>query len=381
MSVVTLSKRGVDRIRRGQVWVFRSDLKGSEAEPGTIAKLVDPGGNPVGYGFYGPSELAVRLLTREDRLPDRTFFATRIKEARARRERYFPASRDAMRVIHGEADLLPGWIVDRFGDKLSVQSLSLATDKLENMLIELLVEEYRPSAVIVRDDGMTREYEGLEDRKGIAYGEGSAARYHEGDIAFDIDLLEDQKTGAYLDQYENHVLARSYSKGKALDLFCYHGGFGLQLAEKADHVVCVDQSELACKRTDKNAENNGIANLEVWHGNAFDVIHEAKEKFDTIVIDPPAFAKRKSAVDAAYRGYKDLNLTAMKALAPGGILISCSCSAKMTRDLFEEMLIEAASDARRKMLILERRGASRDHPGLAGIPETEYLKCFVLQAT
>ncbi len=392
MSDVTLSKRGVDRIRRGHVWVFRSDVARVEAEPGSIARIFDPGSNPIGYGFYGPSELALRLLTREDKRPDRAFFAERIAQALERRARAFPirelrgsagAGRDALRIIHGEADMLPGWLVDRFGDALSVQSLSLASDKLEPMLIELLVERLSPRAVVVRDDGMTREYEGLEDRKSLAYGEGARAQFHEGEVAFEIDLLEDQKTGAYLDQYENHLLARDYAQGEAIDLFCYHGGFGLQMAKRARHVTCVDQSELAIARTRENAARNGIANLDAVCANAFDLIRSAERdgrRFDTIVIDPPAFAKRKSAVEAAYRGYKDLNLRAMRCLAPGGILISCSCSAKMTRELFEEMLLEASRDARRRMVILERRGASRDHPGLLGMPETEYLKCFVLQA-
>jgi 23S rRNA (cytosine1962-C5)-methyltransferase len=251
------------------------------------------------------------------------------------------------------------------------------------MFIELLIEQFKPKSVVVRDDGMTREYEGLEDRKGLAYGTESRAAFHEGDVAFEIDLLADQKTGAFLDQYENHLMASHYAKGEAVDMFCYHGGFGLQMAKRATKVTCVDQSELAITRVKDNAKRNGLHNVTGVTANAFDWIREQEQKnarFDTIVIDPPAFAKRKSAVDAAYRGYKDLNMRAMKCLAPGGILISCSCSAKMTKDLFEEMLIDASRDSKRRMLVLERRGASRDHPGLAGVPETEYLKCFVLQA-
>ncbi|MCC6807213.1 MAG: class I SAM-dependent rRNA methyltransferase [Deltaproteobacteria bacterium] len=381
---VAISKKGLQRLRQGFVWIFRSDLDGkTDAEPGAIVKVIDRGNNFLAYAFYSQSELALRVLTREDRLPDRAFFGRRLDEAIARRARYFPKSRDAMRVVHGEADMLPGWLVDRFGDALVVQSMSLASDQREPMLIELLIERFKPRAVVFRDDGMTREYEGLDDRKGLAHGTDARAAFHEGEIAFEIDLLADQKTGAFLDQYENHLLAAEYAKGEALDLFCYHGGFGLQMAKRAARVTCVDQSELAVSRVKANAERNGLANVTGVAANAFDLLREheqAARRFDTIVIDPPAFAKRKSAIEAAYRGYKDLNMRAMRCLEPGGILISCSCSAKMTRDLFEEMLIDASRDAKRRMLILERRGASRDHPGLAGVPETEYLKCFVLQA-
>jgi len=203
-------------------------------------------------------------------------------------------------------------------------------------------------------------------------------------MVFSADLMSDQKTGAFLDQYENHLWAASYSRGRALDTFSYHGGFGLQLARSAESVVCVDQSELATTRIAANAKANNLSNVTAVCANAFDYLREAegkKERFDTIVIDPPAFAKRASALDGARRGYKELFLRGIHLLTPGGTLIACSCSAKVTRDIFEDILIEAARDAKRRMTILERRGAGRDHPGLLGMPETEYLKCFVLQAS
>jgi len=360
--------------------VFRSDVANAEgAIPGSIVRMRDAGDNFMGYAYFGGSELSLRLLTREDVVPDRAFFKRQLQAAIDRRKRYM-GKRDAMRIVHGEADLLPGLLVDKFGDALVLQSLTRAVDEREALFIELLIEILQPKTVVIRDDGMTREYEDLEDRKSLAFGTSSVTQYHEGDLAFEIDLLADQKTGAFLDQYENHLLAREYAKGRALDLFCYHGGFGLQLAHNAETVTCVDQSELAVSRTAANAQRNGLTNVTAVAANAFDYIRAQQGPFDTIVIDPPAFAKRKSAMDAAYRGYKDLNMRAMRCLAPGGILISCSCSAKMTKDLFEEMLIDASRDSKRRMLILERRGASRDHPGLAGVPETEYLKCFVLQA-
>lgn len=390
VSSVVVSKRGADRFRRGQLWVFRSDLlREPDAEPGAIVRILDPREQLIGYGFYGPSDLALRLITREDKAPDRALFKQRLLDAMERRRGWLGSDsvvgappRDAFRLLHGEADLMPGWLVDKFGDAYVVQSLSLATDQREPMLIELLQECFDAKTIVVRDDGMTREYEGLEDRKSLAVGKSPIARYHEGALVFEIDLLADQKTGAFLDQLENHLRARDYAKGDALDTFCYHGGFGLQMARSAQHVTCVDQSELAIDRVVANAERNQLDNVTGVVGNAFDVLRDYERegrRFDTIVIDPPAFAKRKSAVEAAYRGYKDLNLRALKCLNPGGILISCSCSAKMTRALFEEMLEDAVRDAKRKVWVLERRGGSRDHPGLIGMPETEYLKCFVLQ--
>lgn len=381
---VTVSKRGVQRIRGGHVWVFRSDLEGEpDAAAGAIVRIVDRGRNPMGWGFYGSSQLALRVLTRTDERPDRTFFRQRLAAAVAKRERLFP-ERDAVRLVHGEADGLPGLLVDKFGDAIVVQSLAKAVDERENMFIELLDELVKPRAIVIRDDGMTREYENMEDRKSLAKGDSAACTYHEGDLVFSADLLSDQKTGAFLDQYENHLWAATYSRGRALDTFSYHGGFGLQLARKAQSVVCVDQSELATTRIVANAVANGLSNVTATCANAFDYLREAetkKERFDTIVIDPPAFAKRASALDGARRGYKELFLRGMHLLNPGGTLIACSCSAKVTREIFEDILIEAARDAKRRMTILERRGAGRDHPGLLGMPETEYLKCFVLQAS
>ncbi len=382
-SRVVISRRGVDRLRAGQVWIFRADLNGEpKAQPGEIVQVCDAGANVFGWAFYSPSQLALRYLGRHEKMPDRAFFKARLQAAIDKRRRLFPG-RDALRLVHGEADGLPGLLVDQIGDALVVQSLTTAVDQREALFTELLCEIVKPRVVIARDDGMTREYENLPDRKGYLFGEGSVARYHEGELTYEADLLADQKTGAFLDQYENHLRGAEYARGRALDTFSYHGGFGLQLAGRADSVVCVDQSELATQRIAANAERNGLKNVQAVCANAFDYLRAAEEKgerFDTIVIDPPAFAKRKSAIDGARRGYKELNLRGMRLLAPGGTLISASCSAKITREIFEDILIDAAKDAKRRMTILERRGAGRDHPGLVGVPETEYLKCFVLQA-
>jgi len=383
MFEVLVNKRGAERFRQGLVWVFRADLLGEpQVSPGDLVRVRDADSNVIGWAFYGPSALALRLLTREDKKPDQDFFARRLQQAIARR-REFLSGRDAMRMVHGEADGLPGFLVDQFGDGVVLQSLCLAIDQREPMLIELLHDLLHPRVIVVRNDGMTREYEGLEDKKFIASGADSKVEYHEGTVCFSIDLMSDQKTGAFLDQYDNHLIAGNYARGHALDLFCYHGGFALQMSQRAAHVIGVDQNELAITRARYHAELNNIGNTEWRCENAFDILREyeaAGKKFHTIVIDPPSFAKRKSALEAAMRGYKELNLRAMKLLTPGGILVTCSCSAKVSRHMFEELLIASARDARRKFVILQRRGAGIDHPALLGVPETEYLKCFVLQA-
>jgi 23S rRNA (cytosine1962-C5)-methyltransferase len=383
-AAVVVSRKGAARLRGGHVWVFRSDLVGApEAAPGSIVRVVDQRSNHIGFAFYGPSELALRLLTRADQAPDEGFFRERLQRAIARRTRTFGSARDAMRLVHGESDMLPGLLVDRFGDGLTIQTVCLAMDQREALLIALLGELVGPRVIVARDDGSARDYEGLPRRKELLLGRDPRVTYHEGELTFGVDLLADQKTGGFLDQQDNHLLARRYARGRALDLCCYHGGFGLQLAAGADHVLCVDLSAAAVERVRENAARNGIANFEARCANAFDLLRELDrdgQRFDTIVLDPPSFAKRKSALEGALRGYKELNLRALRMLAPDGVLITCSCSAKLTRDAFEELLRDAAADAHRRVAIVERRGAGADHPVLLGVQETEYLKCFVLQA-
>jgi 23S rRNA (cytosine1962-C5)-methyltransferase len=383
MRTVTVLHRGALRLRGGHPWVFRSDVRDEGgAGPGEIVRVQDERGAFLGCAFHSSSELCLRLLDRRMIEDEQSFFFERLQASIARRAPLL-ASRDAARLVHGESDGLPGLLVDRFGDGLVVQTLCQAMDQREAMLVDLLVDLCDPRVVAVRDDGSTRDHEGLARRKALVRGEDSRVTYHEGRLAYAIDLLEDQKTGAYLDQADNHVHAGTLARGCALDLFTYHGGFGLQLALGAERVTCVDIGESAAARAAGNATANGLANVEVHCANAFDFLRALegeRARFDTIVIDPPAFAKRKSALEGARRGYKDLNLRALRLLAPGGTLITCSCSGKMTRELFEELLVDAARDVGRRMVVAERRGAGPDHPVLLGVPETEYLKCFVLRA-
>lgn len=379
-----LSKAGAKRARAGAVWIFRTDVEREpEAAGGDVVEVVDAQGNFIGQAFWAArSKLALRLVSR-DRAPitDDTF-RERLARALERRRQLFPDA-DAFRVVHGESDLLPGFIVDKFGDALTLQTLSEGADRRKAQWAQMLDELLSPRTIALRDDGSARDFEGLPREQKLLKGTDPKASFHEGTVRYDIDLLTDHKTGSFLDQQENHVRAKSYARGRGLDTFSYHGGFALQLAQGCQSVIAVEQDALAASRIEANAKTNALGNVEVRNANAFDVLRElqsAGEKFDVVVIDPPAFAKRKEGLPAAERAYKELNLRAFKLLAPDGILITCSCSGKMVPELFEEIVLSAATDAGRSAQLLEKRGAARDHPMLASTPETAYLKCYVYRA-
>ena len=404
---VFLKPRGAERIESGHPWVWRSDVgRAPEDLERGVVELKGPGGRFLGQAlFCRRSELWVRLLTRERDAVDEAWFEARISEALERRAGLVEPGW-AYRWIHGEADGLPGLFVDRYRDRLAVQILSAAMDQREAALLRSLVRvarqapDFGPSLelVVLRHDAGARRHEGLErDVRCLNVGDDGALQpvepgeagarvvYREGGLEFRADLVADQKTGAFLDQRENRVQAREYARGRALDAFSFHGGFALNLARGgAEQVEAVEASEAACARIAENAERNGFEQrVQVTAGNVFDVLRDrerAGRTYDTIVLDPPALAKRKADLDAAYRGYKELNLRALKLVQPGGILISCSCSAHVKAPDFEAMLVDAAADTRRSVQVLERRGAGRDHPVQLGVPETEYLKCFVLRA-
>ncbi len=273
-------------------------------------------------------------------------------------------------------------MVDRYGDYLSAQFLVRGTDQRKELLADLLVEHFGAKGLVNRSDVTVRHLEGLEPERGVLRGEPPGpVTYFEGHVRMQADLLTGQKTGAFLDQRENHVLSAQYARGEALDCFSYVGAFALQLATRADKVVAVEISEPASAQIRANAEANKLDNVEVVTANAFDFLRDAVDEgrqFDTIVLDPPSFAKNKASVDAALRGYKEVNLRAMQLLRPGGILISASCTYHVDENAFEQMLTSAASDAKRRIQVVEKRGAGKDHPVLLGQPESRYLKCFVL---
>jgi len=385
---VVLSKRAVDRLAEGHVWIYRSDVAApSMLGGGEVVRLTDERGWFAGKAFYGStSQIAVRMLTREDEPIDDEFFARRLAQAIALREivRADPARRGAARLVHGEADLLPGLIVDRYADCLTLQTLIEATDARRNLFADLLQRLLAPRAIVERNDVRVRAHEGLEQRKGMLRGvDPGPVEFLEGEVKLVADLLSGQKTGAFLDQAENRLEAGRYAHGRALDCFTYGGAFALQLARRAAQVIAVDVSEQAAAQGREAAARNGAHNVEFKVANAFDLLRaesEAGERYDTIVLDPPAFAKTKASIDAALRGYKEINLRAFHLLSPGGVLVTNSCSFHVDEAMFERTVLQAASDAGRSVQVIERRGAAKDHPTLLGVPETRYLKCLILRA-
>ena len=382
---VTITKRGVERARGGHLWIYRSDVRDAEgAEGGSVVRVRDERGRAVGQALYSSrSEIALRLLTARDEAVDREWWRARLRAAAARRAGVGRGA-GAFRLVYSEGDLLPSLIVDRYADVLVLQTLSQGTDALKGMLTELLVEEFAPRSVVERNDVRVRGLEGLPSQAGVLYGEEPGElEVEQHGVRFRVAPLGGQKTGAFLDQRENHLAARAYARGRALDCFTFNGGFALSIAEGCESVTGLDISAEAVAASRRNAELNGAANVSFSEANVFDALHEmeqAGERFDTVVLDPPAFAKNRASVAAAARGYKEINLRALKMLTPGGHLVTCTCSYHMTEPLFLEVLAEAARDARRRVQLVERRTQSRDHPVLVGVPETLYLKCVVLRA-
>jgi 23S rRNA (cytosine1962-C5)-methyltransferase len=384
---VAVTSHGAARLRAGEPWVWRSDVV-LPREPGAaeadVVTAVDPRGKPLGTAFFAPgSQIPLRVWDAAGAPYTDEELRRRLRDAAARR---LPLAGEAAayRLVHAEADRLPGLVVDRYGDALSLQLLSAATDRREGPIVAALCDLFGPRLVVGRNDGGAREFEGLPRRKGRLAGEGpTRVTYREGDVRFTVDLLEDAKTGGFLDQRENHLRAAGFAHGTALDAFSYQGGFALHLARRCDHVLALDESAAAVERARENAAANGLPNVECRVGNAFDVLRQLEAdgaRFDVVVLDPPALAKRRGALAAAVRGYRELNLRGLRLLRPGGVLVTCSCSQQMTPPRFDEMLGEAAALARRPVQVLERRGAAADHPVLLGVPATEYLKCWILRA-
>jgi 23S rRNA (cytosine1962-C5)-methyltransferase len=347
--------------------------------------VCDRRGRPLAWAHYGAeSEITLRLVSMSENPPDREFWRARLQSARRLRSRVVDDNADAWRLVHSEGDLLPGLVIDRYGDAFSIQTLTRGMDLLKSMWTELLVEDFGANLIVERNDVKVRLLEGLPMTSGVIFRAGPTADVEricsENGLRFHVDLLGGQKTGAFLDQRENREAAMRYGFGRALDCFSFHGSFALHLARVCDAVAAIDVSAPAMERARRNAELNGIQNLEFIEGNVFDELHRLEsegERFDTIVLDPPAFAKNRLSREAALRGYKEINLRAIRLLRSGGVLITCSCSYHVSESMFAQMLADAARDARRPLQILEKRTQSRDHPILLTVPETHYLKCMV----
>lgn len=384
MPAVVISSKGVRRVQDGHLWVYRSDVeRAAGVQPGDAVRVVDHRGAFVGVALWSSrSTIALRFLSLQDR-PAEALLLERLKLALDWRAHSLP-NEDAVRLVHGEGDLLPGFVVDRYGSALSIQTLTEASERRKGWFVERLLELTGARVVVERNDVPARRHEGLELVKSVLHGSlDGPVTYHEGDVVLSADLLEGQKTGAFLDQRENHVLAGELARGRALDCFSYHGGFALQLARRATQVTAVESSEKAVEEIDSNARKNSLDNVETVLANAFDYLRaqaDAGERYDTIVLDPPAFTKSKDSIPGALRGYKEINLRALSMLEPGGLLVTASCSYHIDEDAFATMLLSAARDAGRSLQLLEKRGAGQDHPALVGVPETRYLKCFFARA-
>ncbi len=431
LPIIVVNQRGAARLKSGHLWVYRSDLTSADAPAGSLVEVRDERGRRLGSALYSSSsQIAIRLLSSESLSADGLTQLVRDRIAKAiefRREH--ARDTDAYRVVFSEADLLPGLIVDRYNDVLIMQILTQAFDRddLRQAVVDSLAERFPGASLIERVDPHIRELEQLPPRdsqlvrapssrptpkEGVERGtpvlpassetrvprsgpevgpgrenaDPSKTVFMFNGVRFHFDALGGQKTGAFLDQRENYAAAARYAHGQALDCFTYQGGFALHLARVCDHVAAVDASrpalEVAEQNEQLNREHHRSGEIEWMEANAFDLLKDyqtTRREYDTIVLDPPAFAKSKRAVETATRGYKELNLRALKMLRPGGILVTCSCSFHVSESEFLEMVGSAAADAGRRVRLLEKRGAAADHPVLVNMPETAYLKCLICE--
>jgi 23S rRNA (cytosine1962-C5)-methyltransferase len=377
------------RLMTGHPWVYSGEIAKLTGDPadGDVVDIRDHKDRPHGSGLLNrKSQITVRRFTTGKDELDRTFFRKRLEAALAYRKSVLPAATSSYRVVFSEADQLPGLIVDKFGDDVVFQALTLGIDKRKGTFIEILRDLFKPKSIIERSDVPSRRLEGLEEAKGVVYGkyEGHAV-ITVGGVQFEGNLLEDQKTGFFLDQAGNYAIVAGHCAGKrVLDCFSYHGGFGLFAAKAgASHVEAVESSEPANVRAHNNAKLNGVeGKIEFNCANAFDVLKQydaEKRQFDVIILDPPTFARAKQNVDDALRGYKEINLRALKMLPPGGILATFSCSHHINTNLLEAVIVDAAADAHKTVRLVKTLTQSPDHPVLLAVPETEYLKGFLLQ--
>lgn len=390
-----LLRKGKDlRIRRGHPWIYRGEIDAVEGPvvPGEVVEVYNAARFFLGRGYINPmSQITVRMLTRTDEAVDIDFFRRRLEQAGERRRRFFP-DEAAIRLVFGEGDFLPGLVVDRFDDALVVQFLTLGMESRKEWIVQLLDEIWKPSGIYERSDVASRKLEGLSPSVGFLKGRFETARHIvENNLRFSVDIERGQKTGYFLDHKKNRKalapLMANAGDGrgaKVLDAFCYTGTFSVHAAAYgARRVVGLDISGEAVETAQRNAALNGVQDrCEFRVGNAFDELRafdDVDERFDCVVLDPPAFAKGKSAVEGARRGYKEINLRGMRLLRTGGFLVTCSCSYHMGAELFWETVLEAARDAKRTLRLVDNRTQSRDHPILPDVPETHYLKCLIFE--
>jgi 23S rRNA (cytosine1962-C5)-methyltransferase len=379
---VVISARGEQRLLGGHPWIYRADVADVRAAAGDIVQVRSPRGQTLGSALFSDrSQITLRMLIYGEAIADEALVRRRIDAAIAFRES-LAIDATAYRLVHGEADLLPSLIVDRYGDYVVVQTLSQGMDRLLPVVVSALTERLSPRGILARNDPRARTLDGLEQRVDVLAGEvPDSVTITETGVHYDVDLRRGQKTGLFLDQRENRAAAAAYARGRMLDCFSYNGGFALVMGRRCDETIAFDVSEDAVARIKQNAARNQVK-VDARIGNVFDELRgldRTGERFDTIVLDPPAFAKNKAAVTNARAGYKEINLRALKLLKPGGTLVTCSCSYNINEAAFAEIVYDASVDAQAHVTVVEKRMQGRDHPVLLGVPETYYLKCFILR--
>ena len=376
-----MNRKAADRTASGHPWIFASDVVDrGDAVPGDAVRVLDPKSKFLGVAHYSStSQITLRLLSTRPEIIDRTFFRARLAAALAHRERVVQNS-DAHRLVFSEGDLLPGLIVDRYGTYLALQTLSQGMDRARDLIVDCLQELLAPAGILARNDASVRKLEGLPLEVVTLAGE-IPERVHirMNGLQLDADLLHGQKTGVYLDQRENYLAAGRWARGRVLDCFSSSGGFALHAAAQAESVEAVDSSAGALATAEANARANGIANINFRQADVFEFLSGLERRYSMVVLDPPAFAKSRRAVADAARGYKDINLRALRLLDSGGVLVTCSCSHHMSEGAFYEVIAQAALDVGKTLRVLERRTQASDHPILLTVPETMYLKCLVLE--
>jgi len=381
---VTVRLRGKRRIEARHPWVFADDVaKPGSAAHGDLVRVSDQAGGVLGVAFWSArSKIALRMIATEDVVPDDAFWAARVETARQVRGPGV-SSWPARRLLFGEGDGVPGLIADLYGTHLVLQVLTAGTERIVDAIVAALRERLPVDSVLARNDPSVRALEGLpREVRQLSGTTPDEIVVEEDGVRYAVDPWRGQKTGAFLDQRENRVASRTYARGRVLDAFSYHASFGLHAARSADEVVVVDSSAEALSRGGANAERNGYANMTFVEANAFEDLRLRErrgERFALVMLDPPAFAKSRGDVAAARRGYKEINLRALRLLAPGGVLVTSSCSYNMDEPSFEGLLRDAAADAGCDAIVAARRGQSADHPVRLGFPEGRYLKCFVLR--
>ncbi|MBY0496187.1 MAG: class I SAM-dependent rRNA methyltransferase [Cyanobacteria bacterium] len=384
MATAILKPRGEDRVRGGHPWVYRSDIADVvDPEPGVVVDVRGARNKMLGHALFSDqSQITIRMISRDETPIDEAFWRARL-DAAIRFRDTLQINATAFRLVHGEADLLPSLIVDRYDDYLVMQTLSQGMDRLAPTLVTLLADITGAKGILARNDPKVRRLEGLDQKVEVMHGDvPETINVYEAGITYTVDPWHGQKTGLFLDQRENREAAARYAHGRMLDCFSYNGGFSLVLASRCESVEALDVSADAVERITANAIANGITNLTAREANVFDELrHLEREgaRYDTIVLDPPAFAKNKAAIPNAMAGYKEINLRALRLLNPGGFLITCSCSYNVDEAMFGEAVLNASADAHIPVTIVEKRMQGRDHPVLFGVPETYYLKSFILR--